>query len=111
MITEYEINKINALALSKLILDNPNTRVIAWISSDGISDEYGSWGGNIGKPEKKFIAYSQPFDHYIEKDGDIYEDCYAYYGLVSDNWDDDTMKQKAKEIPWEEVIAVNVSAM
>ena len=111
MKTEYEINKANALALSKLILDNPNLRVIAWISSDGIDDQYGFWGGNIGKPKKKIIAYSEPFNHYIEKDGDIYEDCYAYYGLISDKWDDDTLKQKAKEIPWEEVIAVNVSAI
>ena len=108
---EYEINKLNVLALSKLVLDNPDIRVIAWISSDGISDEYGFWRGNIGKPEKKFIVYSDTFNCYIEKDGDIYEDCYAYYGWISDKWDDDTMERKAKEIPWEEVIAVNVSAI
>ena len=81
-----KVNKNNALQLSKLILDNPNLRVVSWISSDGI-------------------------DTYIEKDGDMYEDCYAYYGVSSDDWDDETLKQKAKEIPWEEVIAISVSAV
>lgn len=105
------MNKDNALELSKLILDNPNLRVISWISSDGIDDEYSYWYGNIGKPRKMSIAYSDTFDTYIEKDGDMYEDCYAYYGVASDDWDDETLKQKAKEIPWEEVIAISVSAV
>lgn len=33
------MNKDNALELSKLILDNPNLRVISWISSDGIDGQ------------------------------------------------------------------------
>lgn len=105
------MNKDNALELSKLILDNPNLRVVSWISSDGIDDEYSYWCGNIGKPRKMSIAYSETFNTYIEKDGDMYEDCYAYYGVVTDEWDDKTLEQKAKEIPWEEVIAVRVSAV
>lgn len=109
MRTEYEINQENALKLSQLILDNPNTRVIAWINSDDINDEYCMWCGNIGTPEKTFIAYSEIDEHYVEKDGDAYEDCWSYYGGETDDWDDETLEQKASEIPWEEVIAVYVS--
>lgn len=107
---EYEIIRENAMKLSKLILDNPNTRVVAWIDSEGINDEYPYWAGNLGKPEKMFVAYSEIEEHWFEKDGNAYEDCWSYYGGETDDWDDETLEQKSKEIPWEEVIAVNVSA-
>ena len=111
MESQHEMNKVNALALSKLILDNPNLGVIAWINSDNLSDEYGSWAGNIGKPTKQTIAYSKQFNRYIEKDGYVYQDCYEYYESITDEWDDETLNKKAKEIPLEYVIAVGVSAM
>lgn len=110
MRTEYEINRENAKELARLMLENPTMRVIAWIDSDGICDDYAFWGGNIGKPEILTMAHSDDMEHYITKDGDAYEDCCAYYGSWAvDDWDDETMEQKAKEIPWEDVIAVNVS--
>lgn len=109
MKTEHEINRENALELSRLILENPKLRVVAWINSEGIGDENCFWRGNMGKPEKQFIVLSEWQGCWIEKDGDDYEDCYGYYGADADNWDDDELERKAKEIPWEEVIAVNVS--
>lgn len=112
MRTEYETNRENAKELSRLILENPTKRVIAWIDSEGISDDYAFWGGNLGKPMIQTISYSDAMEHYIEKDGNEYEDCCAYYGSWAvDDWDDETMEQKAKEIPWENVIAVKVSAV
>jgi len=110
MKTEYELNKEHAEELSKLILENPTLRVIAWISSEGITDEYTRWAGNFEKPHLETIAYSEAEKHYIERESDDYEDCYAFYGNVADKWDDETLKKKAAEIPWEDVIAVKVSA-
>ena len=109
MKTESEINRENALELSRLILENPTMRVIAWISSDGICDDYSDYSGDFGKPGIQTIAYSEANEHYIEKDGDDYEDCYSYYGDYVDDWTDEELKQKAAEIPWEDVIAVRVS--
>lgn len=110
MRTESEINRENAMELSRLILENPKMRVIAWIGSDGICDDYASYAGDLGKPRIQTIAYSEANEHYIEKDGDDYEDCYSYYGDVSDDWTDEELKQKAAAIPREDVIAVCVSA-
>lgn len=107
---EYEFNREHAEELSKLILENPTLRVIAWIDSEGISDEYAYWGGNLNKPCIETIAYSEIMEHYIERENDDYEDCYDFYGGIADNWDDETLKKKAALIPWEDVIAVRVSA-
>lgn len=110
MKTEYEINHENAEKLSRLILENPTLRVVAWIDSEGITDEYGRWAGNIECVEIQTIAYSESQDLYVSKDGDPWEDCCDYYGLCAEDWDDETLERKAKEIPWEDVIAINVSA-
>lgn len=105
---ERYFNKQHALKLCQLIKENPTLRVIAWIDSAGICDTYGCWAGNLRKPCITTIAYSEYMGRYIEKTGDIYEDCCAYYGL---DWDETTIKRKAKEIPWEKVIAVNVGVL
>lgn len=110
MKTEYELNKEHAEELSKLILENPTLRVIAWIDSEGISNENAYWGGNLNKPHIETIAYSERIERYIERENDNYENCYAFYGGVADKWDDETLKKKAALIPWEDVIAVRVSA-
>jgi hypothetical protein len=47
---------------------------------------------------------------YHTKEGDDYEDCYNYYGWECDDWNDEELAEKAKAIPWEDVIAVRVSA-
>ena len=109
--TEYEINRRNAQELSRLMLENPKMRVIAWIYSDGISDEYTWWVGDIEKPHLQTIAYSNVNEHYIEHDGNDFEDCYAFYGNVAKDWTDEELEAYAKEIPWETVIAVEVSAV
>lgn len=111
MKTEYELNKEYAEELSKLILENPTLRVIAWIDSEGISDEYDCWSGNLYKPRIQTIAYSEAREHYIERDGDDFEDCVSYYGYDAEDWDDDTLAKNAARIPWEDVIAVRVSAI
>ena len=66
---ESELNREYAIELSKLILDNPRMRVIAWIDSENISDDYGYW---------------------------------------AEKWSDEELAEKAKQIPWEDVIAVRV---
>lgn len=85
-------------------------RVVAWIRSEGVSDDYAYWAGCLHKPSIETIAYSEGQEHYIHRDGNDYEDCSSYYGGVADYWDDETLKKKAAEIPWEDVIAVSVSA-
>ena len=106
---ESELNREYALALSKLILDNPKMRVIAWIDSENISDDYGCWAGNLrSKPCIETIAYSEAGEIYVSKENDDFEDCYNYYGRDAENWSDEELAEKAKQIPWEDVIAVNV---
>ena len=109
MKAESEINKRNAEELSSLILDNPDLRVIAWIDTEGISDDYGYMAGNIYKPGIETIVVGSD-DAYYLKENDVYEDCYNYYGCICDDWTDEELEEKAKTIPWEDVIAVRVSA-
>ena len=110
MKTGNELNREYAEELSTLILANPTLRVIAWIDSEGIDDEYAFWEGHLDKPCLETIAYSNIDEHYFRRDGNDWEDCMEYYGSDADDWDDDTLAKKAAEIPWEDVIAVRVSA-
>ena len=104
-----ELNREYAIELSKLILDNPKMRVIVWINSEDISDDYGSWAGNFhSKPCIETIAYSEVREIWVSKEKDDFEDCYNYYGYDAENWSDEELAEKAKQIPWEDVIAVSV---
>lgn len=105
---ENEINKRNAEELSKLILEHPNLRVIAWIDTDGVNDDYCNMAGNLYKPCIETITYSDITEMYFSKDGDDYEDCFNYYGCECDDWTDKELEERAKTIPWEDVIAVKV---
>ena len=106
---ESELNREYALALSKLILDNPKMRVIAWIASEDISEDYGCWAGNLrSKPCIETIAYSAAGGIWIGKEKDDFEDCYNYYGWEAEDWSDEELEEKSKLIPWEDVIAVSV---
>lgn len=111
MIKENELTRKYAEELSRLILENPQMRVVVWINSDGISDEYSSWCGNLGKPEIKEITIGANDECWVEREYDSYEDCYQVYGEETDDWNDEEIERKAKEIEWEKVIAVNVSAV
>lgn len=109
MKSENELNREYAIELSKLILDNPKMRVIVWISSEDISDDYSSWAGNFhSKPHIETIAYSEAWEIWVRKEDDDFEDCCGYYGGDAENWSDEELAEKAKQIPWEDVIAVNV---
>lgn len=110
MKTENEKNKEYAEKLSELILSNPTLRVVALIDTDGINDDYGYMVGNLYKPTIETIAVN--YDNvYITKEGDDYDDCYNFYGCECDDWNDEELAEKAKAIPWEDVIAVQVSAL
>lgn len=110
MKSENEKNKEYAEKLSALILNNPDLRVVAMIDTDGINDDYGYMVGNLYEPEIETIAVN--YDNaYIVKEGDDYEDCLNYYGYDAEEWTDEELAEKAKEIPWEDVIAVRVSAL
>ena len=108
MKTEFELNREYAKQLSELILQNPDMRVITWINSEGISDEYSSFAGNLSEPCIQTIAYSEEREHWIEMDGNDFEDCCNYYGYVAESWSDVELEVFANKIPWERVIAVNV---
>lgn len=108
---ESELNRENAQELSRLILENPKMRVMAQINSEGIYDDYGWYAGSIGKPRISIIAYSETREQYVEKEGDMYEDCYNYYGCCADDWTDEELAEKAAQIPWEDVITVYVSTV
>lgn len=110
MKTELQTNKEHAEKLSKLILDNPTLRVVVEIDTDGICDDYAYMVGNLYEPRITTIAANYE-NMYVTKEGDDYEDCYNFYGCECDDWTDETLAEKAKAIPWEEVIAVRVSAL
>ncbi len=108
--TENEINKKHAEKLSELILSNPTLRVIALVDTDGINNDYACMVCNLYEPSIETIAVN--YDNvYITKEDDDYEDCYQYYGCECDDWTDETLAEKAKAIPWEDVIAIRVSAL
>lgn len=110
MIKEYEQNKAYAEKLATLMANHPDMRVIAWIDTDGINDDYSYMAGNLYEPTVETIAVN--YDNvYITKEGDDYEDCLNYYGYDADEWTDEEIAEKAKTIPWENVIAVRVSAL
>lgn len=110
MTRESEDNKKYVEKLSELILSNPMLRVVAWIDTDGINDDYSYMAGNLYEPRIETIAVNYD-DAYIVKEGDDYEDCYNYYGCECDDWTDETLAEKAKQIPWEDVIAIRVGAL
>ena len=106
---ESELNREYAIELSNLILNNPKMRVVVWIYSEDISDDCGSWAGNFySKPCIETIAYSEAREIWVSKEKDDFEDCYSYYGWDAENWSDEKLAEKAKQIPWEDVIAINV---
>lgn len=110
MIKECEQNKAYAEKLATLIANHPDMRVIAWIDTDGINDDYGYMAGNLYEPTIETIAVN--YDNvYITEEGDDYEDCCNYYGCDADEWTDEELAEKAKAIPWEEVITIRVSAL
>jgi len=109
MILESELNRKYAEKLSALILENPGLRVIAWIDTDGIFDEYAYMAGNLGEPCIEELIVGKD-DAYHRKEDSPYDDCWSYYGSVADDWTDEECEAKAKAIPWERVICVSVSA-
>ena len=109
MIKEFELNKAYAAKLSILMANHPDMRVIAWIDTDGISDDYAYLAGNIYEPHIETLIIGKDDNMYYEKDDSPYDDCCHYYGWKEvDNWSDEEIEEKAKAIPWEDVIAVRV---
>ena len=107
---EYEQNKAYAEKLSALMADHPDLRVMAWIDTDGIYDDYSCVAGNLYEPCIETLIVGKD-DMYHQKEDSPYDDCFNYYGCECDNWSDEELEEKAKTIPWEEVITVRVGAM
>jgi hypothetical protein len=96
--------------LLKLMDENPGMRVMVRIDGEGITSEYDWWKGRFhGEPEVR--TYVTDYDgSIIERSDDYYDDCFRFYGLEADDWDDEELKRKDAEIPWEKAITVSVSA-
>lgn len=107
--TEYENNRKNAEKLTELIIEHPNVRVLVAIDTDGINDDYAWMAGYMNAPSLEQVVVGQDDAWHLKQD-ESYDDCYNYYGDEADDWTDEELEQKAKEIPWETVIAINVSA-
>ena len=106
--TEYEKNKTYAYKLATLMSVHPDLRVIAWIDTDGISDDYCSVAGNLYEPHIETLIIGKD-NMYHSKEDSPYDDCGNYYGWKEvDEWTDEEIEEKAKQIPWEDVIAVRV---
>ena len=108
MIKESEQNKVYAEKLSILMANHPDMRVIAWIDTDGISDDYACIAGQLNEPCIETLIIGKD-DMYHSKEDSPYDDCCHYYGWKEvDEWTDEEIEEKAKQIPWEDVIAVRV---
>lgn len=108
MIKESELNKANAEKLATLMANHPDMRVIAWIDTDGINDDYCCVAGNIYEPCIETLIIGKD-NMYHEKEDSPYDDCGHYYGWKEvDEWTDEEIEEKANQIPWEDVIAVRV---
>ena len=108
---DYQNNKAYAEKLSSLMTNHPDYRVIAWIDTDGIDDSYGYMSGSLYEPCIETIVVGKD-DMYHMKEDSPYDDCGNYYGWKEvDEWTDEEIEEKAKAIPWEDVISIRVSAM
>ena len=108
MIKEFELNKAHAEKLATLMKEHPDLRVIAWIDTDGISDDYSCIAGNLFEPCIETLIIGKD-DMYHSKEDSPYDDCGNYYGWNEIyEWTDEEIEEKAKEIPWEDVITVRV---
>lgn len=107
MVKESELNRDYAEKLATLMANHPDMRVIAWISTDGINDDYCNIAGNLGEPRLDTLVIGHDDMYYLKED-DPYEDCLNYYGCDCDDWSDEELEEKAKAIPWEEVISISV---
>lgn len=105
--TEYLRNKEFAEKLSTLMINNPDLRVIAWINTDMINDDYCCVAGELSKPCIQKLVVGKD-DMYHSKEDSPYDDCFNYYGSECDDWTDEELERKAKEIPWEDVITIDV---
>lgn len=107
---ESEINREFATKLAELMLANPSLGVLVLVDSECTSDDYSWTAGNItGEPEIKEIAGNKD-GMIITREGDDYEDCVNYYGYDADEWTDEELKEKAGQIPWENIIVFYVSS-
>lgn len=106
---ESETNREYATKLAELMLANPGMGVLALMESESMACDYSWTAGNItGEPKIEAIAVNYD-DAIITRDGDDYEDCINYYGYVGDEWTDEELQEKARQIPWENTIVFYVS--
>ena len=109
MTRESETNREYATKLAELMLANPSFGVLVLMESESISYDYSWTAGNITQePQIAAIAVNHE-NAIITQDGDDYEDCVNYYGYDADDWTDEELKEKAKQIPWENTIVFYVS--
>ena len=108
MIKDYKLNKAYAEKLAALMTNHPDMRVIAWIDTDDINDDFSCVAGNIYEPHIETLIIGKD-DMYYQKEDSPYDDCVHYYGWKEvDEWTYEEIEEKAKQIPWEDVIAVSV---
>lgn len=109
MIKEYELNKAHAEKLATLMANHPDLRVVAAIDTDGLfAYDYDWIAGNLYEPRIETVAVGND-NMYHYKEDSPYDDCCNYYGFNEvDEWTDEEIEEKAKQIPWEDVIAVRV---
>lgn len=108
MIKESELNREYGEKLATLLKEHPDLRVIAWIDTDGMSDDYSCIAGNLFEPCIETLIIGKDYMYHSKEDSP-YDDCGNYYGWNEvDQWTDEEIEEKAKEIPWEDVIAIRV---
>ena len=108
MVKECEQNRVYAEKLAALMANHPNMRVIVWIDTYGINDDYYGVVGNMHEPCIETLVIGK-YGEYYKKEDNPYDDCVNYYGLkeVYGRFDEE-IEEMAKQIPWEDVIAVKV---
>lgn len=83
--------------LIKLINDNPDLPIYAWVNADIVGDGYGWWAGQFEKAEIKEYAKVEPYGYY-EKDYIFRDDYEEYLEFILDKYENLTEEEAIKQI-------------
>ena len=83
--------------LIKLISENPDLPIFAWVDAEIVGDGFGWWSGEFGKAEIKKYAKVEPYGYY-ERDYIFKDDYEEYLEYLLNKHQDLTEEDAIKQI-------------
>lgn len=113
MKTERAVQQENIDELVKLQNENPDARVICFVSEDAVNDDYGYTGAEFGKPYLETLTL---YDEMYRDEDDSKEylgDTLYTDGIITDDMTQEEMEvvidQKYEELGYEKVIVIYIN--